>query len=304
MGEINSKKVNPLTSNLKPKTLLPLVVIVGETASGKSDLAIRLATKLNGEIINADSWTVRKEVNIGTAKPTAEERTRIPHYLIDVAEPCGDFTAADFKRLANQAIEDILSRGRVPIMVGGTGLYIDSVIYDFGFLPAGDRGERESMNKLTVEELIVLAKQQELDLSRIDTRNKRRVIRLIETGGAAPARKEMRLNTLIIGIRTDKAQLAERIKERVDEMIKKGLEREVRGLANKYGWDCEALKGIGYAEWREFFEGGQNLEETKKRIISSSLNLAKRQRTWFKRNSDIKWFNSADQAYDFIATHL
>ncbi len=121
----------------------PLLVIVGETASGKTTLAIELAKRLNGEIICADSWTVRREANIGTAKPTLEEQQGIKHHCLDVAGPDEDFTAAVFKDLANDAIEDITSRGKLPIMVGGTGLYVDGVIYDFNFLPAGDRGERE-----------------------------------------------------------------------------------------------------------------------------------------------------------------
>src|SRR5512146_3057155 len=131
-----------------------LVVIVGETASGKSDLAVRVAKKFGGEIICADSWTVRKAVDIGTAKPTAAERTEIPHHLLDIAEPCEDFTAAVFKRLANEAIQDIANRGNLPILVGGTGLYIDGVIYDFGFLPAGDRKAREELNRFTNDELL------------------------------------------------------------------------------------------------------------------------------------------------------
>ncbi len=281
-----------------------LVVIVGETASGKSQTALSLAGRLNGEIISADSWTVRREVNIGTAKPTAEERKQIPHHLLDIVEPYGDFTAADFKRLANQAIEDILIRGKLPIMVGGTGLYIDSVIYDFGFLPAGNREERKKLDALSAEELILLAENKGLETAQIDKRNKRRIIRLIETNGALPVRQRLRPNTLIIGLKIDKELLKDRITSRVDKMIEDGLEAEVRELVRQYDWNCEALKGIGYIEWREFFEGKQNLEETKNRIISSSLNLAKRQRTWFKRNPDIKWFYNADQAYNFIATHL
>ncbi len=299
MGEISNKEANPITSNLKPKTLPPLVVIVGETSSGKSDLALRLAKKLDGEIISADSWTVRKEVNIGTAKPTAEDMERVPHYLIDVAGPCGDFTAADFKRLANQAIEDILARDKLPIMVGGTGLYIDSVIYDFSFLPAGDRNKRQELNNLSLDELIKLANDKNLDLSKIDIRNKRRIIRVIETNGAIPKRKTIRPNTLIIGLKIEQEVLKKRITERVNKMVMAGLETEVKQLVEQYGWGCEALKGIGYTEWREYIEGGQSLSDTKERIIRSTINLAKRQRTWFKRNADIKWFDNADEAYEF-----
>jgi tRNA dimethylallyltransferase len=124
----------------------PLLVIVGETASGKTELSLRLAKQFNGEIICADSWTVRREANIGTAKPTEEEGAAVPHHLLDIVAPDEDFTAAVFKRLANQAIGDISNRGKLPIMVGGTGLYVDGVIYDYGFLAAGDRTEREELN--------------------------------------------------------------------------------------------------------------------------------------------------------------
>src|SRR5438105_4919924 len=126
----------------------PLVVIIGETASGKTELALRLAQEFDGEIICADAWTVRRGVDIGTAKPTAEERALVPHHLLDVVGPCGDFTAAVFKKLATEAIEGISNRGKLPIMAGGTGLYVDSVIYDYGFLPAGNRDNRDKLNQL------------------------------------------------------------------------------------------------------------------------------------------------------------
>ena len=177
-----------------------LLVIVGETASGKTALGVELARRLGGEVICADSWTVRRGVDIGTAKPTAEERQEVPHHLLDVVEPCGEFTAAVFKRLANQAIEDISNRGKLPIMVGGTGLYIDGVIYDFDFLPAGDRKEREELSRLSIAQLLDKVKSLKLDVRGIDIRNKRRLIRLIETGGQKPTRQPLRDNTFIIGI--------------------------------------------------------------------------------------------------------
>ncbi len=139
------------------------MVIVGETASGKTALGVELVKRFDGEVICADSWTVRRGVDIGTAKPTAKERQKVPHHLLDVVEPCGEFTAAVFKRLANQAVEDISDRGKLPIMVGGTGLYIDGVIYDFDFLPAGDRKEREELNRLNIAQLLDKIKSLKLD---------------------------------------------------------------------------------------------------------------------------------------------
>jgi len=290
-----------------PSKTPPLLVIVGETASGKSELALQLAQQLNGEIICADSWTVRREVNIGTAKPTAEEQAAVPHHLLDVAGPDEDFTAAVFKRLALEAIEDIASRGKLPLLVGGTGLYIDGVVYDFGFLPAGDREEREALNRLSVAELLAEIEARGLELGGVDTRNKRRLIRLLETNGARPERGKQRSNTVIIGLQTDRTILNDRIEWRVDAMLAAGLEQEVEHLVRRYGWDCEALKGVGYAQWQDYFLGSATLELTRQRIIKATRDLAKRQRTWFKRNEQIQWFFTpvnVTEVVDFVTTHL
>ena len=280
----------------------PLLVIVGETASGKSALALELAQRFNGEIICADSWTVRREVNIGTAKPTAEEQALVPHHLLDVVGPDEDFTAAVFKDLANQAINDISNKGKLPIMVGGTGLYIDGVIYGYGFLPAGDRDDRKELNKMSVGELLAKISDLGLELGDVDTRNKRRLIRLIETNGTVPSRQELRENTLILGLQSDREVLRARIEQRVDAMIEAGLEDEVRGLVERYGWQAEALKGVGYAQWRGYLEGTQTLDETRQKIIRATLDLAKRQRTWFKRNKSIQWYATPVDLTKNVAT--
>ncbi len=279
-----------------------LIVIVGETASGKSALAMELAEKFNGEIICADSWTVRREVNIGTAKPSIEDQKRVKHHLLDVAGPDEDFTAAVFKDLANKAIQDIADRGKLPIMVGGTGLYVDGVLYDYGFLPAGDRGEREELNQLNNEQLLNKIADLRLDLSGIDTRNKRRLIRLIETKGQRPIKNEYRKNTLILGINNDRTALVQRISQRVDNMIEAGLEAEVRSLVEHYGWECEALKGVGYSQWRDYFEDAATLDQTRQKIIKATLDLAKRQRTWFKRNKSIQWFTTPVKQTEIVDT--
>ena len=273
----------------------PLLVIVGETASGKSALAIELALKLNGEIICADSWTVRREVTIGTAKPTAEQQSLVPHHLLDIVDPCEDFTAAVFKRLANAKIKELTSRGKLPIMVGGSGLYIDGVLFDFNFLPAGDRGERELLNQFSIDQLLAKIAEQGLELGAIDTRNKRRLIRLLETNGAQQQRQPLRENTLILGLQIDRELLAERITQRVDIMLADGLQQEVDALQKKYGWGCEALKGVGYSQWQPYFLGQKSTAEliiTRQRIIKATLDLANRQRTWFKRNKSIHWLST------------
>jgi tRNA dimethylallyltransferase len=284
------------------KKLNPLLIIVGETASGKTALSLKLAREFNGEIICADSWTVRREADIGTAKPTKEERALVPHHLLDIVAPDEDFTAAVFKRLANQAIADISNKGKLPIMVGGTGLYVDGVIYDYGFLPAGDRTDREGLNQLSVPELLRKIANLKIKTGDVDIRNKRRLIRLIETGGARPTSQKMRGHTLIIGLKTDRAVLEKRIVKRADDMLAAGLEDEVRGLAERYGWNCEALKGVGYAQWRGYFSGTQNLAETRQKIIKANLDLAKRQRTWFKRNKSIQWFTTPVNWHDVVAS--
>lgn len=284
-----------------------LLVIVGETASGKTALAIELAKRFNGEIICADSWTARRGADIGTAKPTTEERHEVPHHLLDVVEPCEDFTAAVFKRLANRAIEDISGRGKLPIMVGGTGLYVDGVIYDFDFLPAGDRKEREELNKLSVAQLLERVRHMKLDLGSVDIRNKRRLIRLIEARGRKPTQQPLRVNTMIVGLRTPREEIERRIIARLDDMLERGLEDEVRGLAESYGWDCEALKGIGYAQWKGYFEGTQSLPETRSKIIKATFEYAKRQRTWFTRNKSIQWLDTPvnmPKVVDSITTFL
>lgn len=283
----------------------PLVVIVGETASGKTELGVFVAEKFNGEVIAADSWTVYKDFTIGTAKPNTQDRMRVPHHLLDIAEPSIGYSAAEYKRHALSVIEEISSRNKLPILAGGTGLYIDSVLYDYSFLPPASPEIRSSLSKLSVDDLMCLIQDAGFDLRGIDIRNKRRLIRLIETGGAHPVKaQELRPNTLVIGVQISREVLHEHISQRVDGMFDAGLEREVALLAQRYGWDVEPMKGIGYREFYEYFNGSQTLEETRARIITSSLTLAKKQRTWFKRNKSIHWISKRDDAVELITTFL
>lgn len=281
-----------------------LLVITGTTASGKSALAMQIAKEFNGEIISADSWSVYKHFDIGTSKSTITQQKAVKHHLLDVRRATDGFNAPLFKKLAEDAIQNIKKRGKLPILAGGTGLYIDSVLYDFGFLPSVSAPEREKFNDMSLPELIEVAQLQNIDLTDIDIRNKRRVIRAIEAKGQKPTKGRLRPNTLIIGLQPEPEELKRRIEHRVDQMLSDGLEQEVRKLAARYGWDVEPMKGIGYREWQEYFEGGQSLEQTRLRIISATNNLAKRQRTWLKRNPDIQWFDSAEQAYGFVSTTL
>ncbi len=281
-----------------------LLVVVGETASGKSALATRIAKELNGEIIAADSWTVYRGFDIGTSKPSQSEQEQAKHHLLNVADAKDGFNAPRFKELAEAAINDIQKRHKLPILVGGTGLYIDSVLYNFGFLPTASPETRAELNRMNLAELANLAKARKIDLNDIDTRNKRRIIRAIEAKGQKPTKSEIRRAALVVGLQVSREELRRRIEKRTEQMISDGLEREVKGLSVKYGWEVEPMKGIGYQQWRLYFEGEQDIEQTKQRIVSATMNLAKRQRTWFKRNRDINWFSSQEQAFEFAEKQL
>lgn len=282
----------------------PLIAIYGETASGKSQLALLLAQKFNGEIIAADSWTVYKDFDIGTAKPTPGQRTLIRHHLVDVADAPEGFNAAIYKDLALSAIADIEARGKLPILVGGTNLYIDSVLYNYSFLPPVPPSDREARNQKSLTDLLNEAASAGIDMSGIDIRNKRRVIRALESGGKQPTNTQLRPNTLLLGVQTNRETLRQRVTERVDEMLELGLEQEVSRLSKKYGWDAEPMKGIGYREWQEYFDGSKTLAETREQIITATMNLAKRQRTWLVRNNSIHWVSNPDSAVELATTFL
>lgn len=282
----------------------PLIAIVGETASGKSALALELARRFSGEIICADSWTVYVGFDIGTAKPSAAERAEIPHHMLDIANPYDGFSAALFKEMVVTVIAQIHERGNLPILVGGTGLYIDSVLYDYGFLDRAEPDERATLDAMGLAELIAHAGTQGLTLDGIDTNNKRRVIRHIENRGERPAKSPLRPNTLVLGMNIPRESLQARVDQRVDVMLAAGLENEVRNLVNTYSWDVEPMKGIGYREWRDYFAGIQDLAETRQQIIRSTMQLAKKQRTWFKRNNSIHWVDNWGEAVEITTTYL
>ena len=282
----------------------PLIVIVGATASGKSDVAMFLAEKFNGEIINADSWSVYKGFDIGTAKPSLNDQTLIKHHLLDIAEPKDGFSAAIFKRLALAAIDEIHSKNKIPILTGGTGLYIDSILYDYSFLPGSAASLRQKYNSMSIDALRQEIVKLQYDTEGIDLNNKRRLIRLLENKGIRPSAKSLRPNTLILGINLDQEILESRIENRVDSMFEAGLESEVRELSEKYGWDIEPLKGIGYREFKKYFEGNQTLLETRSMIIKDSIQLTKKQRTWFKRNNSIQWESRKSKIVIIVTTYL
>ncbi len=280
-----------------------MIVIVGETGSGKSALAIELAQMFGGEIIAADSRTVYEGLDIITAKPTANEQAAVPHHLIDIVSPERSFSAAEFKTLANQTMEAIVSHGRLPMLVGGTGLYVDAVIYDFNFQEKADPTRREALQKLSIEELQRILQEQGIPLPH-NERNPRHLIRAIETGGQAGGRRELRPNTLVLGLLVDRNELERKIRRRVDAMVGTGLLEEIRGAVDVFGWDAPGLQSPGFKAFRRYFDGEVPLDEAKEILIHEHLQLAKRQRTWFRRSKDIHWICKKDEAVDLITTFL
>lgn len=281
----------------------PLIAIVGETASGKSALGLQLAEQFDGEIIAADSRTVYRGMDIGTAKPSPQEQRLVPHHLLDVVTPDQRFTAADFKRSAQTAITDITSRGKVPFLVGGSGLYVDAVLYDFSFKGEADPDQRRHLQALSVDEL-----QQQLHIRGIplpeNSRNPRYLIRMLETNGASTIRGALRPNTLIIGLEVEREELKAKLVQRVDAMVGQGFVDEVVAVSRQYGWDMPALQAPGYRAFRKYLAGEVTLEEAKTLFVRNDLQLAKRQRTWFRRNKDIHWICKKEEAIDLITTFL
>lgn len=282
-----------------------LIAVVGQTASGKTSLAIDIAKKYNGEIICADSRTIYRDLDIGTAKPTRGEQEAVPHHLIDIASPGDNFSAALFKELAIKKIDEIAARGNLPILAGGTGLYIDSVIYDYKFSKIDPTNEeRRKLEALPVEDIQLLLRSKNISFPE-NEKNKRYLVRSLERGTAFPEdRKTLRPNTLVVGLEISKNQLRKRVEERVEIMFKRGLRREVQYLVDKYGWSSEALTGIGYREFKPYFDGKASVTSVKQKIIQNTIHFAKRQKTWFKRNRSIIWCTSKEEAIQKVDAFL
>lgn len=281
----------------------PVVAVVGPTASGKTALAIELARRFSGEIIAADSRTVYKGMDIGTAKPTPQELAAVPHHLINVATPDTQFTVADFQRLARAAMADISSRGKLPFLVGGSGLYIDAVLYNFSLRAPADSAQREELQELSLDGLQGLLIERGIPLPE-NARNPRHLVRALETEGAAPMREPLSSYALIIGLDPGREVLREKITRRVDLMVEAGFIDEVRRLAKQYGWDAPGLQAPGYRAFRQFIEGEGSLEEAKQLFIQNDMQYAKRQKTWFKRNPDIHWISKTAEAVELVTTLL
>lgn len=276
------------------ETRLPLVVIVGPTASGKTSLAVELAKKFKGEIICADSRTIYKGMDIGTAKPTKEEQQAVPHWGLDLVEPGERFTAADFKKYTEQKIDEIRARGHVPFLVGGTGLYVDAVLFNYQFGGDIDPRLRIQLEKMGLEELHEYCIKNNIKLPENEL-NKRYVIRAIERKNMSVKRQiEPLSKSIIVGISTDRDILRTRIADRVEQLFKNGVVEEATILGKKYGWSNEAMTGNVYPIIHSYLNREITIEEAIDKNTTLDWRLAKRQLTWLRRNPHVIWRSLAE----------
>jgi tRNA dimethylallyltransferase len=306
-GSKGAEEQSPIPNPQSPISS-PLLVIVGPTAVGKTALSLHLAEVLTGEVVSADSRLFYRGMDIGTAKPTPAERTRVPHHLIDIAEPDGTVGLAEFQDLAYAAIADVHARGRRPLLVGGTGQYVRAVVEGWRIPRVGpDPALRAELRAQAEREGAVplhahLAQLDPDAARRIDPRNVRRVVRALEvcllTGRPISQQQRKRpppYRILQIGLTMERATLYARADRRVEAMIAAGLEDEVRCLVEAgYGWHLPAMSGLGYAQWKPYFEGRATLEEVVVEIRRATRRFIRRQYNWFRlRDPAIRWFDAA-----------
>jgi len=282
--------------------LPPLVVIVGPTAVGKTAVSLCLAEALDGEIVSADSRQVYRGMDIGTAKATPEERGRVPHHLIDVVDPDETLSLAQFQRLAYAAIDDILARGRLPLLVGGSGQYVRAVVEGWGVPEVAPQGRlRAALEALSSDELACwLTALDPVAAGRIDPRNRRRVIRALEvtlvTGRPISIQQRKSpppYHISQIGLSLARPLLYQRIDARVERMMAMGLLEETRCLAEVYGWDVPAMSGLGYAQLGAHLRGEMTLEESVAAIKRETRRFVRQQANWFKPDEpSIRWFDA------------
>ncbi|MBR0138408.1 MAG: tRNA (adenosine(37)-N6)-dimethylallyltransferase MiaA [Erysipelotrichaceae bacterium] len=281
-----------------------VICVVGPTAVGKSALAIDLARDFSGEIINGDSIQVYRQLNIASAKSTEEEQQGILHHLLSYKDVGEDYNVAIFQKDGRQAIDDISSRGKIPIVAGGTGLYIKALLYDYEFLPTEDEGSEypEYTNEQLYDRLLKLDGKA---AEKIHPNNRKRVIRALqmaESGNLKSLQEENQkhepvYDPLIIGLTIDRATLHERISLRVDQMLDQGLLEEVTDLFERYPSNAKGLDGIGYKEFVPYFEKEKSLEEVLTDIKTHTRQFAKRQYTWFNHQMNVSWYDVSDPDY-------
>ena len=296
----------------KPK----VIVICGPTASGKTLLSIELAKQINGEIVSCDSMQIYKDMTIGTAKPTPEEMQGIKHYLIDYVPPTQRYSVADYKKDAKEAIHKIIKEGKTPIVVGGTGLYIDSLIYEIEYPEITfDPKYREQLEKQVeeqgLEKLYEQAKKIDpLAIQKISKTDQKRILRILEIYHATGKTKteqeiesrknEPEFDYHVFALLWDREILYERINKRVNIMIEQGLIEEVKNILEKYDQFPTAMQGLGYKEVVEYLDGKTTKEEMIEKIKLETRHYAKRQMTWFRKNKQTLWLDAKQETYKNI----
>ena len=296
-----------------------IVVICGPTASGKTSWSLALAKKFKAEIISADSRQIYKEMSIGTAKETgvwqkaAYVVNEIPHYLIDIIKPDQIYSTAEFCVQAKELIQTIIKKDKIPFIVGGTGLYIDTLVNNFSIPEVKPNLTlRKSLEEKSLAGLQELLKKLDSETYQtIDLKNKRRISRALEvviTTGESFKNKQQKgeklYETLFIGIDLPRQILYDRINERIELQIKNGLLKEVEKLVQKYSWDSPAMSGIGYRQFKDYFAGIISLDQAKEALKQATRQYAKRQLTWFKRNSEINWCKNLNEAEELVKNFL
>ena len=266
-----------------------VIAIIGPTAVGKTALSFALAEHYGTDLISGDAYQIYRHMDIGTAKPTRDERANVPHWGLDLVEPGGRFTVADFKAYAEQKIAEIRERGNVPFLVGGTGLYIDAIVFDFAFAGEANEVLREQLEQMNVQELQKYCENNNIKLPEND-HNKRYLIRAIERKNVTVKRRETPIdNTIVVGITTNRETLRTRIALRSEQLFANNVVEEATILGKKYSWDSEAMTGNVYPLVRKYIAG--ELDETglRREFEISDWRLAKRQMTWLRRNPYIMW---------------
>ncbi len=276
----------------------PLLVIIGPTAVGKTELSLKLAERFNGEIISADSRLFYRGMDIGTAKPSAEEMARVPHHMIDIYNPDETITLGEYQDRVNEIVADCHDRGKLPMLVGGTGQYVKAIVEGWGIPRVGPHPElRQSLNRLGGDELgRWLDHLDPIAAARIDKRNIRRVVRALEVTLIAgrpitqlQAKTPPGWDILTLCLNREREELYARIDERVDLMLAAGLEQEVRDLlAAGYGWNLSAMSGLGYRQFKPYFEGESTLEEVVERIKFETHRFVRMQNNWFGRDDETR----------------
>ena len=288
-----------------------VIVICGPTASGKTALSIEVAKKINGEIISCDSMQIYKDMNIGTAKPTKEEMGKIKHYLIDYVLPTERYSVAEYKKDAKKAIKEVIEKGKTPIIVGGTGLYVDSLIYEIEYPEIKfDEEYRKKLEKEVEEEGLekLYEKAKKIDpiaIQKISKTDKKRIQRVLEIYHATgktkteqeiiSRQKEPEYAYKVYGLLWDRQKLYDRINLRVDIMIEQGLIEEVKTILKKYSEFPTAMQGLGYKEVVQYLNKEITKEEMIEKIKQETRRYAKRQMTWFRKNKQTIWLNAEDK---------